>query len=69
MLEDIAGWGWADAPTRRLIFAADIPKLDKALPRALSPDVDATLMAAIANLDKARSPEPGYSSYAEPACE
>jgi site-specific recombinase XerD len=51
MLEDIAGWGWADAPTRRLIFAADIPKLDKALPRALSPDVDATLMGAIANLD------------------
>jgi hypothetical protein len=37
MLEDIAGWGWADAPTRRLVFAADIPKLDKALPRALSP--------------------------------
>lgn len=53
MLEDIAGWGWADAPTRRLIFAADIPKLDKALPRALSPDVDATLMGAIANLDDA----------------
>jgi site-specific recombinase XerC len=50
MLEDIAGWGWADAPTRRLIFAADIPKLDKALPRALSPDVDATLMGAIADL-------------------
>jgi site-specific recombinase XerD len=53
MLEDIAGWGWADAPTRRLIFAADIPKLDTALPRALSPDVDATLMAAIADLDDA----------------
>lgn len=53
MLEDIAGWGWADAPTRRLIFAADIPKLGKALPRALSPDVDATLMGAIANLDDA----------------
>jgi hypothetical protein len=32
MLEDIAAWGWAEAPTRRLVFAADIPKLDKALP-------------------------------------
>ena len=51
MLEDIAAWGWADAPTRRLVFAADIPKLDKALPRALAPDVDAALMAAVANLD------------------
>jgi integrase len=51
MLEDIAAWGWADAPTRRLVFAADIPKLDKALPRALAPDVDTALMAAIANLD------------------
>ncbi len=51
MLEDIAAWGWADAPTRRLLFVADIPKLGKALPRALSPDVDTALMAAIANLD------------------
>jgi hypothetical protein len=50
MLEDIAAWGWADAPTRRLVFAADIPKLDRALPRALPPDVDAALMTSVANL-------------------
>ena len=25
MLEDIAAWGWAEAPTRRLVFATDIP--------------------------------------------
>lgn len=51
MLEDIAAWGWADAPTKRLLFAADIPKLGEALPRALAPDVDTALMATIANLD------------------
>jgi len=31
MLEDIAAWGWADPPTRRLVFAADIRKLETAL--------------------------------------
>ncbi|MGZ4639507.1 MAG: tyrosine-type recombinase/integrase [Actinomycetes bacterium] len=51
MLQDIAAWDWADAPTKRLVFAADIPKLDRALPRALAPDVDAALMAAVAALD------------------
>ena len=40
LLEDIAIWGWAEAPSRRLVFAADVPKLDRALPRALAPDVD-----------------------------
>ena len=53
MLEDIAAWGWADAPTRRLVFAADIPKLDMSLPRALAPNIDTALMMAIANLDDA----------------
>lgn len=51
MLEDITTWDWAEAPTRRLVFAADIPKLGRALPRALPPDIDAALMAAVANLD------------------
>ncbi len=51
LFEDVAAWGWAEAPTRQLIFAADIPKLDRALPRALSPDVDQALMAAVQNLD------------------
>ncbi|MFI0425277.1 tyrosine-type recombinase/integrase [Spongiactinospora sp. 9N601] len=51
MLDDLAAWGWAEAPPRRLIFAADIPKLDQPLPRALPPDIDAALMNAVARLD------------------
>jgi len=50
LLEDIAVWGWAEAPTGRLVFAADVPKLDRALPRALTPDVDARLMVAVVDL-------------------
>ena len=34
-----------------MVFAADIPKLDRALSRALPPDVDAALMATLAKLD------------------
>jgi integrase len=49
--EDIAEWGWPTAPQRRLIFLADIPRLPEALPRALAPDVDRTVMAAVARLD------------------
>ena len=56
MLEDITAWGWAEAPPRRLVFAADIPKLDRPLPRALPPDVDARLTEAIDGLDD-RSPD------------
>jgi integrase len=51
MLEDIAAWGWAAAPSRRLLFAADIPKLDRPLPQALPPDVDARLMDAVDDLE------------------
>jgi site-specific recombinase XerD len=51
LLEDITAWDWAEAPPRRLVFTADIPKLDRPLPRALAPDVDARLMAAIDELD------------------
>ncbi len=50
LLEDIAAWGWAEAPTGRLVFPADVPKLDRALPRALAPDVDARLMAVVVEL-------------------
>lgn len=50
LLEDIAAWGWHEAPGRRLVFAADVPKLDRPLPRALTPDVDARLMAAVDDL-------------------
>lgn len=49
-LEDIAAWGWADAPPRRLVFTADIPRPPQHLPRALAPDVDRAVMAAVAEL-------------------
>jgi integrase len=51
MLDDIAAWGWADAPSRRLVFAADVPRLGQPLPRALPPDADAAIMNAVAGLD------------------
>jgi integrase len=50
-LDDITLWGWADRPQRRLIFASDVPRLPRPLPRALAPDADAALMAAAAGLD------------------
>jgi integrase len=50
VLDDITAWGWAQAPPRRLVFAADVPKLDQPLPRALAPDVDAAVMNAVARL-------------------
>ena len=50
-LDDITLWGWADQPRRRLIFASDVPRLPRPLPRALAPDADAALMAAAASLD------------------
>lgn len=50
-LDDISAWGWADAPRRRLMFAADIPCQPESLPRALPPDVDAAVMAAVGDLD------------------
>jgi site-specific recombinase XerD len=49
--EDLAIWGWAERPSRPLIFASDIPRLDRPLPRALAPDIDRNLMAAVASLD------------------
>lgn len=50
-LDDITLWGWADRPSRRMVFASDVPRLPRPLPRALAPDVDAKLMEAIASLD------------------
>jgi integrase len=47
-LDDITAWDWADAPTRRLVFASDIPRQPRPLPRALPADTDAALMAAVA---------------------
>ncbi len=50
-LDDICLWGWADRPAHRLVFASDVPRLPRPLPRALAPDVDAALMASVADLD------------------
>lgn len=49
--EDIAEWGWPTAPQQRLLFLGDIPRLPEAMPRALSPQVDRTVMAAVSRLD------------------
>lgn len=49
--DDITLWGWAERPPRRLVFSNDVPRLPRPLPRALSPDVDAALMAAVGRLD------------------
>lgn len=50
LLDDITEWGWEQAPTRRLVFAADVPKLDQPLPRALPPDIDTAVMNAVSQL-------------------
>jgi integrase len=50
-LDDIAEWAWPSAPQRRLLFISDIPRMPEALPRALPPDIDRALMAAVAELD------------------
>ena len=47
MLDDIAEWGWREAPVRRLIFAGDIPRLPRPLPRYLPVDADRRLAAAL----------------------
>ena len=43
--DDLAVWGWADRPPGRLIHPGNIPRLDRPLPRALTPDHDRELMA------------------------
>ena len=47
LLNDIAEWGWPQAPKRRLVFRSDIPKLPRALPRYLTPDLDRRLTQAL----------------------
>lgn len=49
-LDDLTLWGWAQRPNGRLLLPTDIPRLDQPLPRALPPDADRDLMAAIAKL-------------------
>jgi integrase len=47
MLNSIAEWGWPEAPTRRLVFVSDLPKLPRPLPRYLTPDLDRRLTTAL----------------------
>jgi integrase len=49
-LDDLALWGWAERPARQLLFASDVPRLPRPLPRSLSPDHDRALMAAVDQL-------------------
>lgn len=51
LLDDITAWDWEEAPPRRLVFAADVPKLDQPLPRALAPDIDTAVMNAVGCLN------------------
>ena len=46
-LTDITEWGWDAAPTRKVIFRDDIPKLPHLLPRYLPIDADRRLTAAL----------------------
>jgi integrase len=46
-LSDITEWGWADVPTRRLVFGSDVPRLPQPLPRYLPVDADRRLTEAL----------------------
>jgi integrase len=43
MLSEITEWGWDDAPTRRLIFRSDHPRLPRPMPRYIPVDADRRL--------------------------
>jgi site-specific recombinase XerD len=49
--DDLTAWGWAERPAVMLLHRSDTPRLPQPLPRALSPDVDTALLAAVAGLD------------------
>lgn len=53
-LADITEWGWAEAPTRRLVFSRDAPRLPRPLPRYLPPDADRRLVAALQTSPRTR---------------
>lgn len=46
-LTEITEWGWDAAPTRKVLFRDDIPKLPQVLPRYLPMDADRRLTAAL----------------------
>ncbi|MGC9156389.1 MAG: tyrosine-type recombinase/integrase [Ferrimicrobium sp.] len=47
MLDSMVEWGWKEAPTRRLVFERDSPRLPRPLPRYLPPDADRRLVEAL----------------------
>lgn len=47
MIDDVIEWGWAEAPTRRLIFPRDVPRIPRPLPRYLPVDADRRLTEAL----------------------
>jgi len=47
MLDAMTEWGWEEAPTRRLVFERDSPRLPRPLPRYLPPDADRRLVDAL----------------------
>jgi integrase len=47
MIDDIIEWGRREAPARRLVFARDVPRLPRALPRYLPADADRALASAL----------------------
>lgn len=50
-IDDLIFWEWPDRPPRPLVHSSDLPKLLHHVPRALTPTVDAALMAALGRLD------------------
>jgi site-specific recombinase XerD len=47
LLDAMTEWGWEEAPTRRLVFERDSPRLPRPLPRYLPPDTDRRLVEAL----------------------
>lgn len=47
MIDDVIEWGWVEAPSRRLVFSRDVPRIPRPLPRYLPPDADRRLAEAL----------------------
>ncbi len=47
MIDDVIEWGWVEAPSRRLVFSRDVPRIPRPLPRYLPPDHDRRLAEAL----------------------
>jgi len=47
MIDDVIEWGWVEAPSRRLVFPRDVPRIPRPLPRYLPADHDRRLTEAL----------------------